>query len=152
LDDVVLKGADRIIYEAFSKRGDLSLSVEGVLAYVETEDERDVSVKIKAVSMKDFFPDGGCKDEVVVDAGSSTASKRKRKKKAIGKVHFIVDEFNSAQCVHETGGYMGNEPSDDFTSYYAACMIIRSIDEESRQLNSINCIESTDKTETEYDN
>jgi hypothetical protein len=121
LNEVVLKGADRIIYDAISKRADLSISFTGVLAYFATDEECPVSLSVKAVSMKDFVPHADDQEKVVdqdddkegnVDSSST--------------VHLIVDADNGAVRVHETGGFMGNEASDDYTSYYAACMIIKS--------------------------
>jgi hypothetical protein len=118
LNEVVLKGADRTIYDAFSKRPDLSVSVQGLLAYIETEEEKSVSVEVKAVSMKDF---SGADDQKEV---ANPAYDKERMVE--GRVHLIVDEKHGAVRVHQTGGYMGNEASDDYTSYYVACMIIRS--------------------------
>jgi hypothetical protein len=118
LNEVVLKGADRTIYDAFSKRPDLSVSVQGLLAYIETEEEKSVSVEVKAVSMKDFSG---------VDDQKEVANPAYDKERMVeGRVHLIVDEKHGAVRVHQTGGYMGNEASDDYTSYYVACMIIRS--------------------------
>jgi hypothetical protein len=121
LNEVVLKGADRIIYDAFSKRADLSISVQGAVAYLEIESEWPVSIEVKGVSMKDFVR-GPYDQKEEMDPDVDT----KRKVDPSSTVHLIVDEHNGSTCVHENFGYMGNEPSDDCTSYFVACMIIRS--------------------------
>jgi hypothetical protein len=59
----LLKGADRIIYDAFSKRGGLSIPIQGVLVYVQTEYMSQVSFYIAAVSMKDFLPASSGNDD-----------------------------------------------------------------------------------------
>jgi hypothetical protein len=126
LNEVVLKGADRSIYDAFSKRGDLSISVKGVLVYYRNDDHT-TNLQIKVVSMKDFFPDDV--EEEKVDPSSTNS--------AVGPVHFIVDQDNSAERVNSANGeYTGNEIADDYNSYFAACMIIRSVDEERSSLES----------------
>jgi hypothetical protein len=138
LNEVVLKGADRTIYDAFSKRADWSVSVQGVLAYIETEDEAQIAVEVKAVSINDFVPPSDGNEEENPSTtdksdGSSTATGGNRKRKQVGTVHLIVDKNNGAVRVHKTGGHLGNEMSDDYTSYFAACMIIRPTVEESRR-------------------
>jgi hypothetical protein len=137
LDEVVLKGTDRIIYDAFSKRGDLSISFRGVLVYFRIEDGDEVSVNVRAVSPKDFLPtnDGGgdCDGEddeeqsIDSDADSNVATEGittlvKEVEKTT--VHLIVDKNNGAMRVHDTEE-MGNEPADGYNTYFVACMIIR---------------------------
>jgi hypothetical protein len=121
LNEVVLKGADRIIYDAFSRRTDFSISFKGVLAYFETDERSPISLQVKAVSMKDFVPYVD-DQEKLVDPDNYTEGKVD----SSSTVHLIVDDDNGAVCVHETGGFMGNEASDDCTSYFVACMIIES--------------------------
>jgi hypothetical protein len=115
LNELVLKGADRIIYDAFSKREDLSISIQGVLAYFATEEEWPVSVEVKAVLMNDFED----KEEMVNPSIND---------KTLSTVHIIVDENNGAVRVHNSGRYLGNQAANDHTSYFAACMIIKYID------------------------
>jgi hypothetical protein len=144
LNEVVLKGADRTIYDAFSKRDDWSISLQGVLVYVETAEGEQSAVYVTAVSMDDFLPasssddDDDDKDKQSTDSDDSIAATREKKKqkKAAKKsvtrkestVHLIVDEKNGATCVHDCGE-TGNEPADGYTSYFVACMVIRSIEE-----------------------
>jgi hypothetical protein len=115
LDEEVLKGNDRNIFDAFSERKDFSTSIQGVLVYIATEgmDQMAVSVDVTAVSMNDFLPPGGNwkrKEDVPTEEIT---------------VHLIVDKNNGATCVHETGE-TGNEPADGYNTYFVACMIIRS--------------------------
>jgi hypothetical protein len=117
----VLKGADRIIYDAISKRADLSISFTGVIVYFATDEEWPVSLDVKAVSKEDF-PRYLDDSENLADPDDG----KERKVDFPSTVHLVVDEDNGAVCVHETGGMMGNEAADDYTSYYAACMIIKS--------------------------
>jgi hypothetical protein len=144
LNEVVLKGADRTIYDAFSKRDDWSISLQGVLVYVETAEGEQSAVYVTAVSMDDFLPasssddDDDDKDKQSTDSDDSIAATREKKKqkKAAKKsvtrkestVHLIVDKKNGATCVHDCGE-TGNEPADGYTSYFVACMVIRSIEE-----------------------
>jgi hypothetical protein len=135
LNEIVLKGADRTIYDAFSKRGDWSISIQGVLVYVQTEERRQVLVQVKAVSMEDLLPEDDDKRSSDSDDSTTAAGgKRKRKKAATNAViskestvHLIVDQNNGAMRVHYCGE-TGNEPADGYTSYFVACMIIRSIE------------------------
>ncbi len=122
LDEEVLKGADRTIYDTFSKREDLAITIQGVLVYIGTKDMEQDSVDVTAVSMKDFMPsDSGTKKSVV------TGGNKKKRKIEKSTVHLIVDRNNGAMCVHETGE-TGNEPADGYTSYFVACVIIRPVE------------------------
>ncbi len=126
LDGVVLKGADRIIYDALSRRGDLSISVKGVLVYIQIEEAEEVSVEVVAVSMKDFLPayDNGHAEQSIACGDSDSAETEQMEVEKI-TAHLIVDKRNGALRVHETEE-MGNEPADGYNTYFVGCMIIRS--------------------------
>jgi hypothetical protein len=158
LNEVVLKGADRVIFDAFSKRGDLSISIQGVLVYVETRYLEQVSVYVAAVSLEDFLPtveddeeegndenedekkgkdedddedndeDNDQRSTDSPDSISAATGKDEASEKS-RVVHLIVDEKNGATRIHDCG-QTGNEPADGYTSYFVACMIIRPIEKE----------------------
>ncbi len=126
LNELVLKGADRVMYDALSKQEDLSIAIQGVIVYIRTENGERVSVDATAVSMNDFLRDDN--DQQSMDSsGSSVESggKGKRKKAPIKKrtIHLLVDSNNSALQIHDSGE-TGNEAADGYSSYYVACMII----------------------------
>ncbi len=118
LSEVVLKGADRTIYDAFSKRRDLSVSIHGAIVYVETEGGEQGSVYVKAVSMKDFEAGSDDDDDVNNDKrstdsdDSNTATEKRIEQKKVvtntgpGKkstIHLIMDRNNGAMRVHKCG-------------------------------------------------
>jgi hypothetical protein len=136
LDEVVLKGVDRIIFDAFSKQEGMSVSVQGVLVYVEYKKHEQVSVDFMAVSMKDFMPalfGNDIDDQPITDVADGIAASgenRKRKEVVTNRercnVHLIVDENNGADCIYTPAG---EEPPDGCNTYFVGCMLIRSFED-----------------------
>jgi hypothetical protein len=137
LDEVVLKGADRIIYNAFSKREDLSVSIQGVLGYVGVVNREDVSVDFMAVSMKDFLPTPSGNDDAdppsTDSADGSAATGGNRKRKEVGEkstFHLIADKKNGAMYVYhdERDADEDDQVLNGHYTYFVGCMLIRSVE------------------------
>jgi hypothetical protein len=133
LNEAVLKGVDRAIFDAFSKRGDLSVSIQGVLVYIETVDQEQVSVDVTAVSIKDFTPDASDDDDDELsrdspndnDATGGNTHLTTAATSPKSTVHLIVDKNNDALHVNS----FGEDLVSGYDTYFVGCMIIRSIED-----------------------
>lgn len=134
----VLKGADRVIYDALSTRPDWSLAIQGVLVYTlqrgeeeENEDGYDPrSIDVRAVSLQDFLPlpEEYVSTEDYASSVSSADSEEAKNQGEADDVHLIVDDRNGATVVREDWEQLnGNDAGDHNLTYFVACMIVRSI-------------------------
>jgi hypothetical protein len=156
LDEVrVLKGVDRMIYDAFSKREDLSISIRGLLVYVKNWDYNPVSYKVTSISMNDLLPKLSASYDVFDDelfddddnlpsthrcmATEANTEKREIATSEKCTVRLIVDEKNGSmlvyspdECLHGCDCWgewvSGEDPPSGHNTYYVSCMIIRSLE------------------------